>query len=319
MLDTDTFLTALYVTADDFCQRQPPSRPAPGPKASLTERAESEVITLVIFSQWTRFRSERGFYRYAASRLRPAFPTLPRRSRFNRLTRRCCGTLAAFFGRLAGLLQGRRCRYEALDSSGVPTGDAKRRGWLAGQSDIGWSNRLGWYEGFHLPLSVNPQGVITGFAFAPASARDQTLAGDFFAFRHTPRPRLTTLGAPALGWCAADKGFEGRERRKRRQDCCGGPAALPAQKQQQDPLAQGAAPLAGPGYAKSWKRSLRSSTMPSGRTGSARTGWTAFRPGWPPRPPCTISASGSTGNRAVPPWHLLTCRVGDVAYFTPSV
>src|SRR5258707_816231 len=23
-------------------------------------------------------------------------------------------------------------------------------GWLAGQVDIGWSNRLGWYEGFHL-------------------------------------------------------------------------------------------------------------------------------------------------------------------------
>ena len=246
MLDTDTFLTALYVTADDFCQRQPPSRPAPGPKASLTESAESEVITLVIFSQWTRFRSERDFYRYAISRLRPAFPTLPRRSRFNRLTRRCCGTLAAFFGRLAGLLQGRRCRCEALDSSGVPTRDAKRRGrgWLAGQADIGWSNRLGWHEGFHLPLSVNPRGVITGFAFAPASARDQTLAGDFFAFRHTPRPRLPTLGAPALGWCAADKGFEGRERRKRRQDCCGPRLLSPPKSNSKTPGPRGCA-LAG--------------------------------------------------------------------------
>jgi hypothetical protein len=30
--------------------------------------------------------------------------------------------------------------------------DAKRRGggWLAGYADIGWSNRLGWYEGFRL-------------------------------------------------------------------------------------------------------------------------------------------------------------------------
>lgn len=116
MLDTDTFLTVLYVMADDFCKRQPQHRRTPGPKASLTE---SEVITLVIFSHRARFRSERDFYRYAASRLRPAFPSLPRR---------CYGTLAAFFRCLAGLLQGRHCLYEALDSSGVPTRDAKRRG-----------------------------------------------------------------------------------------------------------------------------------------------------------------------------------------------
>ena len=71
MVDTDTFLTVLYVTADGFCKRQPQQRRTPGPKASLTE---SEVITLIIFSQWARVRSERDFYRYAASRLRPAFP-----------------------------------------------------------------------------------------------------------------------------------------------------------------------------------------------------------------------------------------------------
>ena len=68
MVDTDTFLTALYVMADDFRKSQLPA--VPGPKPSLTG---SEVITLVIFSQWVRFRSERDFYRYAVSRLRPAF------------------------------------------------------------------------------------------------------------------------------------------------------------------------------------------------------------------------------------------------------
>ena len=58
MVDTDTFLTALYVMADDFCKSQFPPGCIPGPKASLTE---SEVITLVIFSQWASFRSERDF------------------------------------------------------------------------------------------------------------------------------------------------------------------------------------------------------------------------------------------------------------------
>lgn len=220
MMDTDTFLTALYVMADEFCKSQPVPRAARGPKASLTN---SEVISLVIFSQWARFRSERDFYRYATSCLRPAFPTLPRRSQFNRLARRCYGVLTAFFRRLAGLLQGRHCIYEALDSSGVPVRDAKRRGagWLAGQADIGWSNRLGWYEGFHLLVSVNPQGVITGFSFAPASTKDQALAEDFFAFRHTPHPRLPALGSPAQGWYVADKGFEGRGWRRRWRDCYG--------------------------------------------------------------------------------------------------
>jgi len=217
MVDTDTFLTVLYVMADGFCKRQPQQRRTLGPKASLTE---SEVITLIIFSQWARVRSERDFYRYAQSRLRPAFPTLPRRSQFNRLARNCYGILAAFSRHLAQPLPGQQGFYEALDSSAVPTRCVKRRGagWLPGQADIGWSNRLGWYQGFRLLLSVNPEGVITGFSFGPASVADRALAGDFFAFRHTPHPRLPTLGAPAPGWYVADKGFEGREWHKRWQD-----------------------------------------------------------------------------------------------------
>ena len=155
------------------------------------------MVTLIVFSQWARFRSERDFCRYAVSRLGSAFPTLPHRSRFNRLARRYYGTLAAFSSQLVDLLQGQRRVYEALDSSGVPARCAKRRGagWLAGQADIGWSNRLGWYEGFHLLLSINPEDVITGFSFAPASAKDQTLAEDFFAFRHT----LPIPGCPLWG------------------------------------------------------------------------------------------------------------------------
>ena len=157
-----------YVMADDFCKSQLPAGRAPGPKASL---AGNEVITLVIFSHWARFRSERDFYPYAPSRLRPAFPALPRRSRFNRLARRCYGALAAFSRHHpTDLLQGQRCLYEALDSSAVPTSSAERHsvGWLPGQADIGWSNRLGWYVGFRLLLSINPQGVITGFGSGAA-------------------------------------------------------------------------------------------------------------------------------------------------------
>lgn len=213
MLDTDTFLTILYVMADDFCKYQPPAEETPGPLASLTR---SEVITLALFSQWSHFPSERGFYRYARKHLRPAFPTLPCRGQFNRLMRRHYGAIVAFFRHLVTLLQAQDDPYEALDSTGVPTRDAKRRGagWREGQADIGWSNRLGWYEGFHLLLSVNPQGVITGFSFAPASTSDQALAQDFFGFRCFPHPRIATVGDPAQGYYIVDKGFEGKERHR---------------------------------------------------------------------------------------------------------
>ena len=83
MVDVDTFLTTLYVMVDDFCQARSPKK-RPGPKASLSQ---SEVITLAIFARWSRFASERDFYRYATDQLRDAFPTLPDRSQFNRLVR----------------------------------------------------------------------------------------------------------------------------------------------------------------------------------------------------------------------------------------
>ena len=163
MVDVDTFLTTLYVTVDDFCQSRAPTS-KPGPEASLSA---SEVITLSIFARWSRFASERDFYRYAETNLRDAFPTLPNRSQFNRLSRFHTEFLEAFVLHLATLLQRRKCPYEALDSSAMPVRDAKRRraGWLAGYADIGWSNSLGWYEGFCLLIATDPTGVITGFCF----------------------------------------------------------------------------------------------------------------------------------------------------------
>jgi hypothetical protein len=55
---------------------------------------------------------------------------------------------------------------------------------LAGCADIGWSNRLGWYEGFRLLVATDPTGVVTGFGFCAASIADQQVAETFFAVRH---------------------------------------------------------------------------------------------------------------------------------------
>ena len=90
-------------------------------------------------------------------------------------------------------------------------------------------------------LSVNPEGVITGFSFAPASVKDQTLAEDFSAFRHTPHPRLPTFGGASPGLVCSG------------QRLCGPAEArllwslgnLSAQTQQQESPAQRIAPMAG--------------------------------------------------------------------------
>ncbi len=209
MIDQDTFLTTLYVMIDDFCQSEGShEKHRPGPRASL---ACSEVVTLAVFGQWAQFASERAFYRYAVQHLRPAFPSLPEREQFNRLQRQHRDVIVAFSLYLVEQMQARACLYEALDSSGIPTRDAKRRGagWLPGQADIGWSNRIGWYEGFHLLTAITPTGVITGFGFAPASSNDHRLAETFFAVRQQPTPRLPSVGAQAQGVYLADKGFAG--------------------------------------------------------------------------------------------------------------
>jgi hypothetical protein len=120
-------------------------------------------------------------------------------------------------------MKAHRCPYEALDSSAMPVRDAKRRGggWLAGYADIGWSNRLGWYEGFRLLVAVNPVGVVTGFGFSAASTTDQQVAETLFAVRHQPDQRLVTVGCAAQGPYVADKGFEGAENHRRWHECYG--------------------------------------------------------------------------------------------------
>ena len=209
MVDVDTFLTTLYVLVDDFCMLSLPPAPHPGPQAAFSR---SEVVTLALFGQWQGFGSERGFYRYAQRHLRAAFPQLPTREQYNRQVRQQQTALVAFFLYLVHLLAAQRCAYEALDSAGVPTRDAKRRGagWLPGLADIGGSNRLGWYEGVHLLLAVNPCGVITGLGVGAASTKDQPLAEMFFALRRQPHPGLASVGAPAQSPYIVDKGFEGQ-------------------------------------------------------------------------------------------------------------
>ncbi len=207
MLDTDTFLTQLFVAVDDFCLQQLPPDRHPGPAGTLTR---SEVVTLALFSQWHRFRGERDFYRWAVRHLRAAFPRLPNRSQFNRAVRRYQAAILAFGHACGQVATPTPAPYEVLDGVGVAVRNCRRRGrgWLAGLVNVGRSNRLGWYTGVHVLLAVQPGGVITGFATAPASTKEQPFTEAFLAGRAADPPPLASLG-DAHDHYLADKGFHG--------------------------------------------------------------------------------------------------------------
>jgi hypothetical protein len=144
MVDPHTFLTALYTLVDDLVAGLPGVR-HPGPAAALMT---SEVVTLALYGQWARFRGERALYRHARRSPRGAGTRLPDRGQYNRQPRRAYDAIAAVGQHLAWLCDAGSCPYEALDSMGMVTRNSKRRGrgWLAGVTQTGWCNRLGFFD-----------------------------------------------------------------------------------------------------------------------------------------------------------------------------
>lgn len=243
-MDLDTFVTTVYVMVDDYCKAERIAwAKSPGPAPSL---AVSEVLSLVLLSRWSRFSSDRAFYRFALRELRTAFPGLPNYSQFNRLMRASSQWLIGFSQVLLVSLQAQACVYEALDTMGCATRNAKRRGegWLAGEANLGYSNRLGWYEGLNVMTSVTPEGFITGFGSAPASTKEQPYAETFLALRALKSPRLPEVGYPAHGTYLTDNGFCGKDNHQRWWQCYAAQVISPPQRSHARP------------WSKAWRRWL---------------------------------------------------------------
>lgn len=213
MLDQDTFLTTLYVSVDDFCKAHLPKEPTrTGPQSAL---CRSEVITLALFAQWARFRSERDFFRFAHACLKHLFPRLPDLSQFNRAQRTYQQDTLAFGAFLVEILDARNCPFEVIDRCGIATRWCGRRGvgWMPEDTDVGYCSRLGYFQGLHLLTCLNPEGVIMGFGVAPASTKDQPFAEAFFGARHHGLSATPCVGLPCRsGDYVADEGFNGKQR-----------------------------------------------------------------------------------------------------------
>ena len=211
-MDLDSFLVSLYVLVDDWWrERHPPSVPnKPGRPALL---CESEVLTLAILSQWPRFRSERDFWRFASSHLRPYFPMLCTQGQLNRRVRAVEPDLRHFQRAVARTLCDVSEVYHVLDTTLIPAivrVRASRKGLFAGQATFGRSaSKTEWVYGFKVALSVSPEGVICAFGLAEAASDDRPIA-DFLIIEDSQETYLADKALRA--WSGSDAGWTSMER-----------------------------------------------------------------------------------------------------------
>jgi hypothetical protein len=205
-MDLDSFLASLYVLVEDWWQehhRSSSVRKKPGRPALLSD---PEVLTLAILAQWPRFRSERDFWRFASSHLRPYFPKLCSQGQLNRRIRALEPELRALQFAFARELGEPSAVYRMMDTTLVPAivrVRASRKGLFCGQATFGRSaSKTEWVYGFKVALVVDPEGVITAFGLAEA-ASDERPVGE------------ALLASDRHDAYLADKGFTGVEWERR--------------------------------------------------------------------------------------------------------
>jgi hypothetical protein len=197
----------LYVHVEDWWKANyPSSARRPGRPALLSA---SEVLTLAILAQWPRFRSERDFWRFASSHLRPYFPRLCSQSQLNRRVRALAPELRLLQRAFAEELSEPSALYRVMDTTLIPAivrVRASRKRLFAGQATFGRSaSKTEWVYGFKVALVVDPEGVVSAFGLAPAASDERPIGEALIAedlheaYLAYPRALRASSGSGA-GW-----------------------------------------------------------------------------------------------------------------------
>jgi hypothetical protein len=201
-MDLESFLVTLYVVIHDWWQQRY-SRTAHRRPGRPVVLSESEVLTLAILSQWSRFRSERDFWRFADTHLRQYFPKLLSQGQLNRRIRALEPQLGALQRDLAQTLAEPTTAYHVLDTTLIPAMvrvRACRKGLFAGQAAFGRCvSKTEWVYGFKVALSVTPESVITAFGLAPANCDDRPI-GEFLVASDGHGSYLADKGFSSIEW-----------------------------------------------------------------------------------------------------------------------
>lgn len=177
MLDKATVLSTLFTIVDDTMKgsamiQNALKRPGPAPHLS-----DSEVITLALYQELIGEPREDHFFRLHQSALRPFFPGLNERSRYNRRKRDLWAVILAVRVSVQMVLDALELEETAaIDSAPVPCVSYKRSksaSDFVGTADYGvCSSKAMKYFGCKLHSVVSLTGLILGFVLTPANSYD---------------------------------------------------------------------------------------------------------------------------------------------------
>lgn len=177
MLDKATVLTTLFIIVDDIMKgsaliQSGLKRPGPAPQLS-----DSEIVTIALYQELIGAPRENHFFRLHQEHLRPFFPGLNERSRYNRRKRALWAVILAVRASLHVVQQAQQMEETAaIDSAPVPCVSYKRSkkaSDFVGYADYGvCSSKAMKYFGVKLHSLVGLSGTILGFLLTPASQYD---------------------------------------------------------------------------------------------------------------------------------------------------
>lgn len=196
-------LVRIFCQIDDFCKElnhycnhyflAGPAKGKRGPECGL---ALSEIMTILVMFQMSKFRDFKNFYRgWLCVYHAPYFPRLPSYERFVNLMKRAIFPLTLF----TQLNSGKRTGLYYIDSSCLPVCNlkrSKRHKTFDTIADYGHTS-VGWFFGLKLHLVINNRGELIAFKMTRASCHDSREA----------LPLLKNLQGLAFG----DKGYLGKK------------------------------------------------------------------------------------------------------------
>ena len=170
-------LLNLFVAVDDFCQTLTAqselpllgSGRRPGRKPAL---AISEVMTLIIYFQMSRYRDFKSYYtQYVQRHLRGEFPNLVSYTRFVELMPPALRPLCLYLKTRLGPVTG----ISFIDATALPVCHNRRisRHKVFDGLAARGKTSIGWFFGFKLHLVVNDCGELLAFYLTPGNVDDR--------------------------------------------------------------------------------------------------------------------------------------------------
>lgn len=174
ILDKNTILTTIYTIVDDVLKESKIMKllQRPGPKPNMSD---SEMITVAIYQELIGEPREDHFYRLYEKELRPYFPNLIDRSRYNRRKKNLWSIILAVRISLLLMLKAYGVETVATDSAPVPAIAYKRDKRTTDFTDAGYgvcSSKAMKYFGYKFHELVSLTGVIVEFMLSSASPHD---------------------------------------------------------------------------------------------------------------------------------------------------